>query len=199
MTTLQPTGRFGWLATAGFSLLAASAALAVDRGPTPTTEISCHAQPGATTVRRIRPEIPIQSLQTMAREASNVLYGRVVSANQVTPEGAWPYVEYRLEIYSELKRPEQGPVHLRVLGGPGVELLGAPEVAIGQDAVVFTHDNADGTAGLLGLRQGYYRVEPTPTSDPTIRGIHAPNGVALADFLQRVEALLYTAAGQEVR
>lgn len=118
--------------------------------------------------------LPIQD-SSLADQAVVIAEGTVISAGQVA-DGR-PVTEYRLRVEKQVKGEVPGGVAtVRVPGGRAADGLklkiwGAPELRIGERALLFLVPNADGSFGALHLTLGTFHELRSGTDRLAVRDL----------------------------
>jgi hypothetical protein len=114
----------------------------------------------ATTFQRV-------SDRALARQAAAVVEVRVVDFGP-SPSGTRPATDYIVEVERVVKGDVEGSsLVVRVPGGVGpdglgLKVWGAPELQLGETALLFLRPAADGTWRVLHLMLGAFHVRPAP-------------------------------------
>ena len=151
------------------------------------------------------------SLGELAREAGAIVRGRVIAAEaRFTPDRRAIETLVTLDAEATLKGSLGATVQFLVPGGTLGRyrsiLVGAPAFAAGQHVVVFLGWTGPSYPYVLGLSQGVFRLQadgdqgwrvtpllftaPVSGAAPVVHGDPARRPVPLADFEQRVRALV---------
>jgi hypothetical protein len=151
------------------------------------------------------------SMGELAREAGAIVRGRVVAAEaRFTPDRRAIETLVTMDADATLKGSLGATVQFLVPGGTLGRyhsiFVGAPSFTAGDQVVVFLGWNGPSYPYVLGLSQGVFRVQadrdhgwrvtPPPMTAPlsgsatVVRGDPARRPVPLADFEQRVRALV---------
>jgi len=131
-------------------------------------------------------DIPLTSIEELARRADVVVRGSVASIEALRDGEGRPYTRLGLTVAETWKGPSTNRLTVvqgsTVLGRRQVRVLGEPEFRLGEDAVVFAVFNPAGEAVTLDLARGKFSVRTnaatgniTAMSD----GARVSGGVAL--------------------
>lgn len=118
--------------------------------------------------------LPIQD-SSLADQAVVIAEGTVVSAGPA--ETARPVTEYRLRVEKQVKGEVAGGIAIvRVPGGKAasglqLKVWGAPELRIGERALMFLVPNADGSYGALHLALGTFHELRSGTNRLAVRDL----------------------------
>ena len=118
--------------------------------------------------------LPIKD-SSLADQAAVIAEGTVISAGPAA--GGRPVTEYRLRVEKQIKGEVPGGVAVvRVVGGTAangmkLKIWGAPELRIGERALMFLVPNADGSYGALHLALGTFHELRSGTSRLAIRDL----------------------------
>jgi hypothetical protein len=118
--------------------------------------------------------LPIQD-SSLADQAMVIAEGTVISAGPAA--AGRPVTEYRLRVEKQVKGDVPGGVAVvRVAGGKAanglkLKIWGAPELRIGERALMFLVPNADGSYGALHLALGTFHELRSGTSRLAIRDL----------------------------
>lgn len=151
-------------------------------------------------------------LDELAREATAIVHGRVVSVQGVWTAGRRSIeTVVTLEVSTALKGQPGREVSLRVPGGElgryRSVMVGAPVFREGQEVIVFIAGAAPALPHLLGLGQGVYRVRrdlrsgvalvmPPPATADAVRAGRVQRGdparqlVTLDEFSRQVQSAI---------
>jgi len=153
-------------------------------------------------------------LATLAREADAIAHGRVIRVEPRRVPGRRAVERVVVFAVERAVKGEPGSRLSVVVPGGEVPpyrtvLIGAPEFAEGDEAVLFVAGAATSRPHVVGLSQGVFRVVADPSSgrrvvippavggapprggpQPVVRGDPRRRAEALDDFLARVEATL---------
>jgi hypothetical protein len=107
-------------------------------------------------------DIPLTSIEELARRADVVVRGSVASIEAMRDGEGRPYTRLELTVSETWKGPSTNRLTVvqggSVLGRRQVRVLGEPEFRLGEDAVVFAVFNPDGEAVTLDLARGKFSV-----------------------------------------
>ena|SRR5690349_3653800 len=138
----------------------------------------------------LRAEILACPLESYAKLADEIVHARVEAVRVVQRGRALPMREVDLTILNAIKGESRSRLSVQVIGAQTPERTvlapDAPELRPGEEVVLFLcYDRDSGTAGILGLSQGTYRVSEGPNGLVTVSGLHA-NQEGLGAFFARV-------------
>jgi hypothetical protein len=176
----------GAFAVLGVALALPAPAVSTIETHAPTKEV----RPAGTRIAMLRAEILDSSLETYAKFADEIVQARVDAVRVVQRGRALPMREVDLTVLNAIKGESRSKLSVRIIGAqtPALTVLApdAPQFQPNEEVVLFLcYDRESGSAGILGLSQGTYRVSEAPDGQKTVTGLHA-NKVELGAFLAHV-------------
>ncbi|MBZ5584930.1 MAG: hypothetical protein LAQ30_22510 [Acidobacteriia bacterium] len=109
------------------------------------------------------------SLDDMISQSTSIVRGKVANSYSAF-SGRIIYTHYAIQVSERLKGSAQATIDVAVPGGAANNLrqtfAGAPELATGQEYVLFLWTGRSGITQVIGMTQGLFSVAPDSSSDP---------------------------------
>ena len=115
--------------------------------------------------------VPKMDFATLVNGADSIVHGKVIAIDTIIETAGnarRPFTRVRIHVDDPMKGDRRSTVFLKFLGGRmdtprgpvEVSVSGMPQFAVGDNVILFLHDNrdAEGTHYVVGLNQGKYLV-----------------------------------------
>lgn len=192
--------RFRYLAAA-FPVAGTLAALAL-AGPGTSETSEPALAPSETKVSaalragRVYTEIAHLPLATYAQISDEIVHARVRTLVPVASDGEPPHTEVHLELMDVMKGAPPSELVV-VVGGATIEgaadlrVPAAPVFEVWEEVVLFLcGPDEKGRRGIVGLRQGTYRVDASQGDMRSVHGLHTRQREMLPAFKARIASLV---------